>query len=154
MMLGRGFSGLAPIWIPLLSSICFFLPLALRDPAVRRARHDLVFVCAHLAGEGPDPGTYKGCSSHTADWGVHTLHRHPGSPPLDLIVQEPSDLSSMYWKLGREGNCCRVSLSSELPWCLTFVLLGWLLGLLFIIYYCSLSADRVGAFVCFVWVSI
>ena len=30
-MLGRGCSGLAPIWIPLLSFICLFLPLALEE---------------------------------------------------------------------------------------------------------------------------
>lgn len=148
-MLGRGGSGLTPTWIPSLSSICFFLPSALQESSGNTQSEAR---CGVVAGEGPEPGR---CQGH----GSVRPTREPallGDPafPLSLTLQEPGGLGPMLCNSGRGGGCRRVSVSSEPLQCFTSVLLGRLLGLLFIIYYCSLSADRVGAFVCFVWVSI
>lgn len=147
-MLGRGGSGLTPTWIPSLSSVCFFLLSALQESSGNRQSE----AGRGVTGEGPEPGRCQGHGS------VHPT-REPallGDPafPLFLTLQEPGGLGPTLCNTGREGGCCRVSVSSEPLQCFTSVLQGRLVGLLFIIYYCSLSADRVGAFVCFVWVSI
>lgn len=145
-MLGRGGSGLTPTWIPSLSSICFFLLSALRESSGSRQSE----AGRGVTGEGPGR-----CQGH----GSVRPTREPallGDPafPLSLTLQEPGGFGPTLCNTGREGGCRRVSVSSEPLQCFTSVLQGRLLGLLFIIYYCSLSADRVGAFVCFVWVSI